>query len=76
MGGEGEIEVEVRDNGGPLEGAEKIFEPFQGPKSGLGLAIAQRVIEAHLPPYFFQVLRGNHLPKKECRWIARSKMHD
>ena len=46
------IQISVRDNGPGLnpEQQERIFEPFYTTKTkgtGLGMAIAQRIVEAH-----------------------------
>ncbi len=56
--GEGKVEVAVSDHGLgiSLENQEKIFQPFGGPRkigtageksTGLGLAIARRIVEGH-----------------------------
>lgn len=56
--GEGEVEVAVSDHGLgiSLENQKKIFQPFGGPRkigtageksTGLGLAIARRIVEGH-----------------------------
>jgi signal transduction histidine kinase len=52
LDGQGAVQIALRDNGPGLsaEAREKIFEPFYSTKSqgtGLGMAIAKRVIEAH-----------------------------
>jgi two-component system sensor kinase FixL len=57
------IRVVVRDNGPGLnrEQRERIFEPFYTTKptgTGLGMAIAQRIVEAHGGT----IAVGNHLP--------------